>query len=44
MVEAVRKFTDAGITHVALVQVGGGHQTPFIERAASDLLPALASS
>jgi len=41
VVTAVRDFTDAGFTHVALVQIGGDHQLPFIEWAASDLLPAL---
>lgn len=40
-VEAVRKFVDAGFTHVAVVQIGGEHQGPFFEWAASDLLPAL---
>ncbi len=41
VVKAVRDFTDAGFTHVALVQIGGDHQLPFIEWAESDLLPAL---
>jgi G6PDH family F420-dependent oxidoreductase len=40
-VAAVRKFGDAGFTHVALVQVGGDHQLPFIAWAEDELLPAL---
>jgi G6PDH family F420-dependent oxidoreductase len=40
-VDAVRKFVDAGFTHVALVQVGGEHQEPFFDWAEAELLPAL---
>ena len=40
-VEAVRAFPDAGFTHVALVQVGGDQQGPFISWAQDELLPAL---
>jgi G6PDH family F420-dependent oxidoreductase len=40
-VEAVQEFIDAGFTHVALVQVGGDSQDPFIDWAESELLPAL---
>lgn len=40
-VEAVRTFTDAGFTEVALVQIGGAHQQPFIRWAREELLPAL---
>ncbi|THA71207.1 LLM class F420-dependent oxidoreductase [Streptomyces sp. A0958] len=40
-VEAVRPFVDAGFTEVALVQIGGGHQKPFIDWAQEKLLPAL---
>jgi len=40
-VAAVRKFIDAGFTHVALVQVGGDVQDPFFEWAERELLPAL---
>ncbi|HET9077610.1 MAG TPA: LLM class F420-dependent oxidoreductase [Acidimicrobiales bacterium] len=40
-VEAVGKFSDAGFTHVALVQVGGDHQAGFIEWSEKELLPAL---
>ncbi|MCK7624832.1 LLM class F420-dependent oxidoreductase [Streptomyces sp. RS10V-4] len=40
-VEAVRPYVDAGFTEVALVQIGGGHQEPFLEWAEAKLLPAL---
>lgn len=40
-VGAVRQFVDAGFTSVALVQVGGGHQQPFLDWAEEELLPAL---
>ncbi|WUT00764.1 LLM class F420-dependent oxidoreductase [Streptomyces sp. NBC_00708] len=40
-VEAVRPFVDAGFTEVALVQIGGDHQKPFIDWAQEKLLPAL---
>ncbi|WP_330321099.1 LLM class F420-dependent oxidoreductase [Streptomyces clavifer] len=40
-VEAVRAYTEAGFTEVALVQVGGAHQQPFIRWAHEELLPAL---
>jgi G6PDH family F420-dependent oxidoreductase len=36
-----RRYTDAGFTHVALVQVGGDAQTPFLDWAQERLLPAL---
>lgn len=39
--EAVRAYTDAGFTEVALVQIGGAHQEPFFDWARTDLLPAL---
>ncbi len=41
-VEAVRPFVDAGFTHVAMVQVGGDSQRPFLDWAESELLEALA--
>lgn len=40
-VAAVRGFTDAGFTHVALCQVGGDQQAGFIEWSEKELLPAL---
>jgi hypothetical protein len=36
--EAIRRFRDAGFTHVALVQVGGEQQPEFITWAAEELL------
>jgi G6PDH family F420-dependent oxidoreductase len=42
-VAAVKKFTDAGFTHLALVQIGGQEQLPFISWAEKELLPALRS-
>jgi G6PDH family F420-dependent oxidoreductase len=41
VVEAVRPFWEAGFTDVALVQVGGDQQGPFLEVAEQELLPAL---
>jgi G6PDH family F420-dependent oxidoreductase len=43
VVDAVQPFVDAGFTHVALLQVGGGHQGEFIGWAEQELLPALRS-
>ncbi|MGX1884715.1 LLM class F420-dependent oxidoreductase [Streptomyces sp. NPDC055287] len=40
-VEAVRPYAEAGFTEIALVQVGGEHQQPFIDWAEKALLPAL---
>jgi G6PDH family F420-dependent oxidoreductase len=40
-VTAVKQYVDAGFTHVALVQVGGGSQDEFIPWAREELLPAL---
>jgi G6PDH family F420-dependent oxidoreductase len=44
VVEAVRPFAEAGFTDLALVQVGGGTQRPFLEAATEELLPALAET
>ncbi|MEU1367748.1 LLM class F420-dependent oxidoreductase [Streptomyces sp. NPDC005803] len=41
VVEAVRAYTEAGFTEVALVQIGGDHQEPYLEWAQRELLPAL---
>lgn len=41
VVAALQPWRDAGFSHVALVQIGGQHQAPFIEWAAAELLPAL---
>ncbi len=40
---AVKEFTDAGFTHIALCQVGGEQQQDFISWAERELLPALGS-
>ena len=40
----IRQFEAAGFTHLALVQVGGDTQEPFITWAATELLPALRAS
>ncbi len=42
-VEKIRPFLDAGFTEIALVQIGGDHQAPFIAWAQDQLLPALRS-
>jgi G6PDH family F420-dependent oxidoreductase len=39
--DAVRKFTDAGFTHIAFCQIGADRQKEFITWAHEDLLPAL---
>lgn len=40
-VEAVRPYAEAGFTEVALVQIGGDHQLPFLDWSEKTLLPAL---
>jgi G6PDH family F420-dependent oxidoreductase len=40
-VDAVRKYVDAGFTHVALVGVGADRQREFLSWARKELLPAL---
>jgi G6PDH family F420-dependent oxidoreductase len=40
-VEAVKPFAEAGFTEVALVQVGGDAQKPFLDWAETTLIPAL---
>jgi G6PDH family F420-dependent oxidoreductase len=40
-VDQARRYTNAGFTHVALVQVGGDSQTAFLDWAEQRLLPAL---
>lgn len=40
-VKAVTAYTDAGFTDVALVQIGGDSQKPFLEWCDAELLPAL---
>ncbi|MFJ8666474.1 LLM class F420-dependent oxidoreductase [Streptomyces sp. NPDC093600] len=43
-VEAVRPYADAGFTEIALVQIGGEHQRPYLDWAERELLPALRSA
>lgn len=40
-VDAVATYAEAGFSEIALVQIGGGHQLPFIAWAQKTLLPAL---
>ncbi|MEV0848069.1 LLM class F420-dependent oxidoreductase [Streptomyces sp. NPDC049954] len=40
-VEAVGQYADAGFTEIALVQIGGDQQAPFLRWAEKELLPAL---
>jgi G6PDH family F420-dependent oxidoreductase len=40
-VAAVKEFLAAGFTHVAVVQIGGEHQDPFLAWAEKELLPEL---
>lgn len=40
-VEAVKAYADAGFTEIALVQIGGDRQQPFIEWAQKELLHEL---
>jgi G6PDH family F420-dependent oxidoreductase len=41
VVDAVRQYTDAGFTHVALLQIGGDQQDGYLRWAEQELLPAL---
>ncbi|WP_404351453.1 LLM class F420-dependent oxidoreductase [Phycicoccus jejuensis] len=41
IVEAVAPYWEAGFTDIALVQVGGEHQTPFLDEVAPELLEKL---
>ena len=41
VVDAVKEFSDAGFTHVALVQIGGDQQEGFLDWSTAELLPAL---
>ncbi|MET9694174.1 LLM class F420-dependent oxidoreductase [Streptomyces sp. NPDC006514] len=40
-VDAVRPYVDAGFTEVALIQIGGDQQEPFLHWSETKLLPAL---
>jgi len=40
VIEAAKEYADAGFTHLALVQIGGDQQVPFIEWSEKTLMPA----
>ena len=40
VIEAARAYADAGFTHLALVQIGGDHQEPYLEWSGKSLMPA----
>jgi G6PDH family F420-dependent oxidoreductase len=40
VLEAAKEYADAGFTHLALVQIGGDQQVPFIEWSEQTLMPA----
>jgi G6PDH family F420-dependent oxidoreductase len=40
VLEGAKAFADAGFTHLALVQIGGDHQAPFLEWSEKSLMPA----
>ena len=40
VLEAAKEYADAGFTHLALVQIGGDQQQPFIEWSEKTLMPA----
>jgi hypothetical protein len=40
VLSAAKEYADAGFTHLALVQIGGDQQVPYLEWAQRSLLPA----
>ncbi|HET6392929.1 MAG TPA: TIGR03557 family F420-dependent LLM class oxidoreductase [Blastococcus sp.] len=40
VIEAAQEYADAGFTHLALVQIGGDQQVPFLEWSEQTLMPA----
>jgi G6PDH family F420-dependent oxidoreductase len=40
VLEGAKEYADAGFTHLALVQIGGDQQAPFIEWSERKLMPA----
>jgi G6PDH family F420-dependent oxidoreductase len=40
VIEAARAYADAGFTHLALVQIGGDQQRPYLEWTQRSLMPA----
>ena len=40
VIEGAKAYADAGFTHLALVQIGGDQQQPYVEWAEKSLMPA----
>ncbi|GHE12445.1 TIGR03557 family F420-dependent LLM class oxidoreductase [Klenkia taihuensis] len=40
VIEAAQEYADAGYTHLALVQIGGDQQQPYLEWTQQELMPA----
>ncbi|SDF53864.1 TIGR03557 family F420-dependent LLM class oxidoreductase [Klenkia brasiliensis] len=40
VIEAAKEYADAGYTHLALVQIGGDQQQPYLEWTKQELMPA----
>ncbi len=40
VIEGAKAYADAGFTHLALVQIGGDQQAPFLEWSEKSLMPA----
>jgi G6PDH family F420-dependent oxidoreductase len=40
VIEAAQAYADAGFTHLALVQIGGDQQVPYLEWSRTTLMPA----
>ncbi|MGY1914688.1 TIGR03557 family F420-dependent LLM class oxidoreductase [Blastococcus sp. SYSU DS0973] len=40
VIAGAKEYADAGFTHLALVQIGGDQQQPYLEWARRDLMPA----
>jgi G6PDH family F420-dependent oxidoreductase len=40
VIQGAKEYADAGFTHLALVQIGGDQQEPYLEWARSALMPA----
>ncbi|MCW2581894.1 MAG: Flavin-dependent oxidoreductase, F420-dependent methylene-tetrahydromethanopterin reductase [Klenkia sp.] len=44
VIEAAKEYADAGYTHLALVQIGGDQQEPYLEWTERELMPAWRSA
>jgi hypothetical protein len=40
VLQGAKEYADAGFTHLALVQIGGDQQQPYLEWTQRTLLPA----